>query len=168
MRYAVLTISDKGSIGEREDTSGPALREIMNASGWTCAYHGIIPDDISRIESELRRLADNEDVGLILTTGGTGLAPRDVTPEATMAVADREAPGFAEAMRMTTFAKVPAAILSRGVSAVRGRTLIVNLPGSKKGATECLEVIETVLPHAVRHLRGETDRHDNAPACVDK
>ncbi len=158
-RYAILTLSDKASIGEREDTSAPALQQRMHDAGWSCAHYLVIPDDRPRIEAELIRLCEDPSVAVVLTTGGTGFTTRDVTPEATLAVAERLAPGIAEAMRMRSLAITPMAMLSRAVAAIRNRTLIVNLPGSRKGALECLDVVVPVLAHAADLLRGVNTDH---------
>ena len=162
MRVAVLTISDRSAKGEREDRSGPAVAEALGrlVACVEIVESNVIPDDHATIESELRRLADTGVADLVLTTGGTGLSPRDVTPQATLAVGDYEVPGLPEAMRAATRAALPAAILSRQAAVVRGRTLVVNLPGSPRGAVECLEAIAGVLPHAVATLRGDAgDSH---------
>jgi molybdenum cofactor synthesis domain-containing protein len=156
MRVGVLTISDKGSRGERADTSGAAIRELMGDSGEVGRYQ-VVPDERQQIAATLAAWCDASDIDLILTTGGTGLAARDVTPEATMDVAERVAPGIAEAMRQAGMQKTPLAMLSRGVAVVRGTTLIVNLPGSEKGVRENLAALLDVLPHAVELLRGHTD-----------
>ncbi len=157
MRVAVLSISDRSARGEREDRSGPAVAQALERliAGVEIVERKIIPDDRAAIESELRRLADSGAADLVLTTGGTGLSPRDVTPQATLAIGDYEVPGLPEAMRAATRAAVPAAILSRQAAVVRGNTLVVNLPGSPRGAVECLEAVAPVLPHAVATLRGE-------------
>ncbi len=161
MRVAVLTVSDRCFRGEQEDRGGPAVvqsacRLLANVE---VIERTVIPDERKEIERHLERLADSGAADLVLTTGGTGLAPRDVTPQATGAVVDYEVPGLAEAMRAATRAALPAADLSRQMAGVRRRTLIVNLPGSPRGATECLEVIAPALPHAVATLRGEADVH---------
>ncbi|MCB9477448.1 MAG: MogA/MoaB family molybdenum cofactor biosynthesis protein [Deltaproteobacteria bacterium] len=159
IRYAVLTISDRSFRGERPDEGGPRVRAAMDERGAKCVAAEVLPDEQAAIENRLRELCDGAGVDLILTTGGTGVAPRDVTPEATLAVAERLVPGMAEAMRAASLAVTPMAMISRAVAAIRGRTLIVNLPGSPKGAIECLDVVAPVLNHAVRLLRAEADEH---------
>ncbi len=154
VRAAVITLSDKGAAGLREDKSGPALVEALRGHALV-TEHFVIPDEFDQIKAELCRLADSGNLDLILTTGGTGLAPRDVTPEATLAVVERLAPGIPEAMRAESRKITDRAMLSRAQAGVRGRTLIVNLPGSPKGAVECLQVFLPVLAHAVETLRGE-------------
>ena len=149
----VLTISDSGAKGERQDTSGQNIRSLVVQLPDAVVSEGtIIPDERERIETVLREWSDDKHLNLILTTGGTGLAPRDVTPEATKAVIDREAPGIAEAMRAISLQKTPFGMLSRGIVGTRGRTLIINLPGSPKAVQECLEYILPVLPHAINLL----------------
>ena len=149
----VLTISDSGAKGAREDISGENIRAMMTQMPGTVISAGaIIPDERDQVEATLREWSDEKELNLILTTGGTGLAPRDITPEATLAVLDREAPGIAEAMRATSLTHTPFGMLSRGVAGTRGRTLIINLPGSPKAVKECLECILSVLPHAVNLL----------------
>ena len=157
MRVAVLTISDRSSRGEREDLSGPILIDIVRQKAWKVINSSIVSDDQNEIEGILREWADSEDVDLVLTTGGTGFAPRDRTPEATKAIIDRLAPGLSEAMRSASIKKTPHAMLSRAISGIRGRTLIVNLPGSPKAARENLEVILAALPHAVQLLSDDPD-----------
>lgn len=162
MRVAVLTVSDRAFRGEREDRAGPAVEEAVRRliQDAEVVETTLIPDDEALIARELTRFADSGAADLVLTTGGTGLAPRDVTPQATAAIVEYEVPGLAEAMRAATRAAVPSAILSRQTAGVRGRTLVVNLPGSPRGAVECLEAIASVLPHAVATLRGEAgDAH---------
>ena len=152
IRFGVLTLSDRSSRGERADSSGPALANLIRAEGWSVVKESILPDDESAIRDMLVTWADSDELDVILTTGGTGFSPRDVTPEATRAVIEREAPGLAEAMRAASLEITPHAMLSRIVSGIRKKTLIVNLPGSPKGAVENLQVITPVLPHAVQLL----------------
>lgn len=154
-RVAILTVSDKGAAGEREDLSGRLLEEMITGQGWRVEAREIVPDEVEVIERRLVHFCDHLRVDLVLTTGGTGLSPRDVTPEATLRVVDRQAPGFAEAMRAASLRKTPHAMLSRAVSGIRGSTLIVNLPGSPRGAGENLEVIMPALPHGLEKLRGD-------------
>jgi molybdopterin adenylyltransferase len=153
VKVAVLTISDRSARGERHDESGPLIEHLVVAAGGEVVAHAIVPDERPRIEEKLRDWADAEDVDVVLTTGGTGLGARDVTPEATRAVIVREAPGIAEAMRHAGLEKTPMAALSRQVAGARGTTLIVNLPGSPKAAQECLDAVIAILPHAVEMLR---------------
>lgn len=152
-RAGVLTVSDGVHAGTREDTSGPAVAGLLEREGYTIVHH-VVPDERDEIEAILRDLADT--VALVVTTGGTGFGPRDVTPEATRAVIEREAPGLAEAMRAAGRTHTPFADLSRGVAGAVGTTLVVNLPGSPEGATESLEAVLGILPHALEHLAGET------------
>ena len=157
IRFAVLTVSDRSSRGERADASGPALIEIIKARGWSVAHQEILPDDLLLLQETLSTWSDRGDVDVILTTGGTGFAPRDVTPEATHGVIEREAPGLAEAMRAASLLKSPHAMLSRAVAGIRGKVLIVNLPGSPKGAVENLQVVLPALEHAVKLLHDAPD-----------
>ena len=158
LRVAVITISDSVSAGENEDKSGPAVVARCRELGWEIKSSLVIPDDPPSIREQLREFADSGRVDLILTTGGTGLSPRDSTPEATIAVADRLVPGFAEEMRRKGMEKTPRAILSRAVAAVRRKSLILNLPGSPKGAVESLDALADLLPHSVAIIHGA--RHD--------
>ncbi len=165
IRVGVLTISDRAYSGEYEDRSGPLIREIVETRlpGGQVHLEAVVPDDFQTIKQGLVQWCEDAQMDLILTTGGTGLAPRDVTPEATKAVIEREAPGLAEAMRAASLRVTPYAMLSRAVAGVRGHTLIVNLPGSPKGARENLEVILPALPHAIALLqdaRGQAAAHD--------
>ncbi len=157
LRFAVLTVSDRSSRGERPDSSGPVLVERVQANGWQVVQQQIIPDDMDALQSTLSTWADGGGIDIILTTGGTGFAPRDVTPEATRAVIDREAPGLAEAMRMASAAKSKHAMLSRATAGLRGRVLIINLPGSPKAAVENLETVMPALEHAVQLLREDPE-----------
>jgi molybdopterin adenylyltransferase len=158
MLVAVLTISDTVASGEREDVSGPAVVAVCRGLGWEVTSALRVSDDPASIREQLRTIADSGRVNLILTTGGTGLSLRDNTPESTIAVADRIIPGISEEMRRKGLEKTPTAVLSRAISATRGKTLIINLPGSPKGATESLDAIAHLLPHAVKVLHGA--RHD--------
>jgi len=154
MRVAVLTISDSVARGEREDLSGPAVVALCRGLGWEVVTSLRISDDAADIRQQLREIADTNRVDLIVTTGGTGLGPRDNTPEATQAIADRIIPGIAEEMRRKGSAKVATALLSRAVAATRHRSLIVNVPGSPAGAVESLEAVAHLLPHAIHTLHG--------------
>lgn len=156
-KVGILTASDKGSIGEREDKSGVLLHELVKQiDGEVIAYH-VIPDDQKTIEEYLIKLSDIVKCDLIFTTGGTGFAARDVTPEATKSVIHKEVPGLPEKMRATTLANTKFAILSRAMAGIRGASLIINLPGSSKGVEECFQSIEDVLPHALQILHGNTE-----------
>lgn len=159
MRVAILTISDAGARGERADTSGQAIADWVGARGWELSARSLVPDDTDRIVPALVTWCDTLGVDLLLTTGGTGLSPRDVTPEATRAVLEREAPGIAEEVRRRGTAATPYAALSRGVAGVRGRTLVVNLPGSTSGVRDGLEVLDALVEHAVALVRGGRAPH---------
>ena len=159
-KVAILTASDKGSRGEREDTSAQVIRELMEEEiGGEIVDYRIVPDDQDEITAALIEMSEYFQADLILTTGGTGLGPRDLTPEATQRVIDRPVPGLAEAMRMTAMQKTRAAMLSRGIAGIRGRTLIINLPGSPKGVQENLMAIMDQLPHALSILTGRATEH---------
>lgn len=155
MKAGILTVSDRGSRGEREDASGPALRAWLAERGVEMRRFEIVPDEEERIAAVLREWTDKEELDLILTTGGTGVSPRDVTPEATLRVVERTVPGFGERMRWRSLEKTPMAIVSRAVAGVRKRSLIINLPGSPKGAVENLEAVWEAVPHAVAKIRGD-------------
>jgi len=154
IRVGIVTVSDSCSWGEREDVSGRTIGEMLPGAQFVVAERTVVPDDRDAIAAELVRLADDGEVELLLTTGGTGFGPRDVTPEATASVCSRMVPGFGELMRLKGFEKTPRAVLSRAVAGIRGGTLVVNLPGSPKAVRECLEVILDLLPHAIEMLRG--------------
>lgn len=163
---AVITLSDKGFAGERKDTSGPRTAKILREYGYEVVEEVLLPDEQKKIEKELIRLSDSRQVSLILTTGGTGFSMRDRTPEATLAVADRQAPGIAEAIRAGSMEITKRAMLSRGVSVIRGRTLIINLPGSEKAVAESLSFIMDSLEHGIRILRGTAS--ECGAACKEK
>ena len=161
IRLAIVTVSDKASTGEREDAGGPAIREALSRHGVEYAEvdYRVVPDEEQLIGEALFHLSERNDVDLILTTGGTGLAPRDVTPQITRHSIDYEVPGIAEAMRAASLRMTPMGMLSRGVAGVRKRTLIINLPGSPKAVQENLDAIAVALPHAVDTLRGRVGEH---------
>ena len=153
IRFGILTLSDRSSRGERADASGPALANLIQAEGWSVVKQALLPDEESTIRELLTSWADGSEMDIILTTGGTGFSPRDVTPEATRAIIEREAPGLAEAMRAASLRVTPHAMLSRIVTGIRRKTLIINLPGSPKGAVENFQTVIPVLPHAVQLLQ---------------
>ncbi len=155
----ILTTSDRGARGEREDTSGQTIREMVGTIGAQVVAYEVIPDERDQIAATLRTWADERRIDLVLTTGGTGLGPRDVTPEATRAIIDREIPGIAEVMRAEGLKKTPRAMLSRAVAGARGHTLIINLPGSPKGVRESLGAVVDVLPHALEILQSRQTDH---------
>ena len=158
MRVSILTVSDSVATGKYEDRSGPAVVARCRELGWRIVSTTVLPDDRQAIEDFLKKTAASNDADALLSTGGTGVGPRDVTPEATMAIAERLIPGFAEHMRAEGRKKTDRALLSRGVAAIRGKTIIVNLPGSPRGAVESLDAIADLLPHAVAVLNGA--RHE--------
>ena len=151
---AVITISDKGARGERVDTSGPNLCEILKNNGFDVVYTAIIPDEMDQIKAELIRCADEKQIALVLTTGGTGFSPRDITPEATMQVVERPTPGIPEAMRAESMRITPKGCLSRSAAGIRGRTLIINLPGSKKASQENILAVIDPVEHGLEMLLG--------------
>ena len=159
LKIGILTISDKGSQGQRYDKSGEVIRDSLSSLNSSVIKYEVIPDEQEVIASKLAEWADEGGVDVILTTGGTGLSQRDVTPEATMSVVDKSVPGFAEAMRAKSFEKTPMAVLSRAIAGVRGKCLIINLPGSPKAVRECLEVALPAIPHAVEIIKGEVTEH---------
>jgi molybdopterin adenylyltransferase len=156
---AVITVSDKGYAGEREDTSGPLLSELLRQMGAEVVHQTIVPDEQAHITQALQALADEARVDLVVTTGGTGPAPRDVTPEATRSVIERDMPGLAEVLRFTGYQQTPLAVISRGVAGIRGRTLIVNLPGSPRAVREGMATLAPILPHAIQMLQGIDTEH---------
>ena len=154
MRVAIITLSDSGYAGQREDKSGPVIRELAEVAGYEIVHTALLPDGVEPLASELKRLCDEDLADLVLTTGGTGFSPTDLTPEATLAVTERPAPGIAEAMRYNSLQITPRAMLSRAAAGIRKKTLIVNLPGSPKAVPECLEFILPSLGHGLEILRG--------------
>ncbi|NIR46530.1 MAG: MogA/MoaB family molybdenum cofactor biosynthesis protein [Gemmatimonadetes bacterium] len=161
IRVAVLTVSDGVAAGTREDVSGRTAVDWIDRQGWSLVEHRVAPDERAVVTRMLTEWSDTTDVDLILTLGGTGFGPRDITPEATSSVIERRAPGIAEALRASGASKMPHAMLGRGLSGIRGRTLIVNLPGSKRAVREGLELLERVVPHAVDLLHGRTEHSGN-------
>jgi molybdenum cofactor synthesis domain-containing protein len=165
IRVAILTISDSAVAGTRQDRSGPALRERVEALGWAVPVQQVLPDEADRISAKLVELADGSTVEVVLTTGGTGVTARDVTPEATRMAIEKEIPGISELMRSEGRKSTPLAVLSRGVAGWRNSTLIVNFPGSPKGAVESLDAIAGLIPHLVDLLHGKTQHGPGA--CGD-
>lgn len=158
-KVGVLTVSDKGSRGERDDESGKVVSELAATVGGQVGAYAVVPDEIAAIAATLRDWCDNRQFEVIITTGGTGFAPRDVTPEATLSVIERHAPGIAEAMRAAGAQHNPRAMLSRACAGIRGNSLIINLPGSPRGVRESLAAVLPVLPHAVEILSGKPSDH---------
>ena len=157
LRFGILTVSDRSARGERSDTSGPALQQKILASGWQVVRTGILPDELMKLRDELVMWCDSGEIDILLTTGGTGFSPRDITPEATQSVIERTTPGLVEAMRAKSLEITPHAMLSRSTAGIRKRTLIINLPGSPKAAIENLEVVIPVLQHAIDLLSEHPD-----------
>jgi len=155
IRAAVITVSDKGSAGQREDKSGPEVEALLKAIGIEVSHRTIVPDEIEQIRNIIVDFADHLKIDLIVTTGGTGVTPRDVTPDATLGVIDKEVPGMAEAMRRESHKITPHALISRAVAGIRGQTLILNLPGSPKGVRENLAVVLPALRHAIEKIKGD-------------
>lgn len=155
IRAAIITLSDKCSKGEREDESGQEVRRLIEGLGAVIGYYEILPDEKQRIREVLKHLSDSGEIDLIVTNGGTGVAPRDVTPEATREVIERELPGMAEAMRAESLKTTPLAMISRAIVGIRGQTLIVNLPGSPRAVRENLAVLLPALPHAIEKIKGD-------------
>ncbi len=160
IKAGIITVSDKGFLGQRDDESGKVIAELLGGIGAEVAVYIIVPDEKALISANLIKMADEQCMDLLLTTGGTGFSPRDVTPEATLAIIDRQVPGIPEAMRQKSLEITPRAMLSRAVAGIRNKTLIINLPGSPKAVRECLEVVLPVLPHAVEILS------DRATECA--
>jgi len=161
IRLVIITVSDKGSKGEREDKSGQVIKEMITEIDGDIVDYKIIPDERAIIKEEMKIIADSDKADLVLTTGGTGFAERDITPEATAEIIEKEVPGIPEKMRMDTVKITPMAALSRAKAGIRGKTLIVNLPGSPKAVRECLESIIDILPHGVDILRGNVTEHND-------
>jgi len=159
IKTAVLTISDKGSRGERKDLSGPVIKEMMEKIGAEIVFEDIIADEKEEIKDALIRISDQKKADLILTTGGTGFAERDITPEATLEVIEKEVPGLPEKIRADTISITPQAALSRARAGIRAKTLIINFPGSPKAVRECLEAVIEIIPHGVKILKGEITEH---------
>ena len=155
----ILTISDKGALGQREDKSGDVIRDSLSQLESRAVKYDIVPDEVDIIANKLAEWADEGGVDVIITTGGTGLSQRDVTPEATLSITDKVVPGFAEAMRAKTLEVTPMAMLSRATAGVRGKCLIINLPGSPKAVRECLAIILPAIPHAIEIIKGEVTEH---------
>lgn len=159
IKVAIITVSDKGSQGQREDVSGQLIKEMISEEGWQLASYQIIPDEKEEITTRLKELADDQAADLILTTGGTGFAPRDNTPEATLAAIDKEVPGLAEKMRSDTAHFTELTYLSRARTGIRAKTLIVNLPGNPKAVRQCLNTVLKIIPHGISVLQGDITEH---------
>jgi len=166
LTFSILTISDKGARGQRRDESGQTIRDIFSNLDSSIVNYEIVPDEQDVIRQKLTEWADKGETDVVITTGGTGLGERDVTPEATIAVLDRVVPGFAEAMRATSLSKTPMAMLSRATAGVRGKCLIINLPGSPRAVRECLEAVLPAIPHAVDIIKGVVTEHSPKVAGI--
>lgn len=162
----ILTVSDRSFRGEREDQGGPAIKSVVGGMGWRMAAESIVPDDVERIRKNILNWIDEKKIDLVLTTGGTGIGPRDVTPEATRGLIEKELPGLMELVRFQSARKTPWAVLSRAVAGVRKKSLIVNLPGNPEGAKECLEIISDVIPHALAMIHGQDHPHSKHKECA--
>jgi molybdenum cofactor synthesis domain-containing protein len=160
MNVAILTVSDRSAAGDRDDVSGLLIKERIEAQGWQVLFYSVVPDEESEIEKFLIQWCDSGEVDLILTTGGTGFSPRDITPESTRSVIERDVPGIPEVLRQEGLKKTAHAMLSRAVAGIRGKTLIINLPGNPKAVKESLPVLLPVLPHAIKLLTGDPDAHE--------
>lgn len=160
MNVAILTVSDRSAAGDREDVSGLLIKERIEAQGWQVQFYSVVPNVGLEIEKYLIQWSDSGEVGLILTTGGTGFSPRDITPESTLSVIERNIPGIPEVLRQEGLKKTPHAMLSRAVAGIRGKTLIVNLPGNPKAVKESLPLLLPVIPHAIKLLAGDPDSHE--------
>lgn len=161
IKVAIITVSDKGAQGQREDISGKTIEKVLQPVGVDVIWYTIVPDELNLIKTALIEAIEVHKVDLVLTTGGTGFSKRDVTPEATSAVVERNVPGISEIIRMESFKKTPHALLSRAVAGIRGRSLIINLPGSPKGVRESLNVVLKALPHGIAILKGEISECGN-------
>lgn len=160
MNVAILTVSDRSAAGDRDDVSGLLIKERIEAQGWQVLFYSVVLDEGSEIEKFLIQWCDSGEVDLILTTGGTGFSPRDITPESTRSVIERDVPGIPEVLRQEGLKKTAHAMLSRAVAGIRGKTLIINLPGNPKAVKESLPVLLPVLPHAIKLLTGDPDAHE--------
>ena len=168
IRASVITVSDKGHAGEREDTSGPLLRALLEQAGAVVVWASVVPDESEQVQASLLYCVHRLAADLVITTGGTGPTPRDITPEATRALIEREVPGLAEVLRLEGYRNSPLAVLSRGIAGVRARTLIINLPGSPKAVREGMQTLAPILPHAIQMVRGADTEHGNRSGDPEK